>query len=73
VDINDSLDCTNEDDIILFLAIPRVICIVSDLESELDTSKGGGIFFKTNFRLLPFSSNCTNHSNTKSTWYQEPI
>jgi hypothetical protein len=37
VDTNDSLDCTNEDDIILFL-FPELFACVSDLESELDTS-----------------------------------
>jgi hypothetical protein len=38
MDTNDSLDCTNEDDIILFL-FPELFAFVSDLESELDTSK----------------------------------
>jgi hypothetical protein len=37
MDTNDSLDCTNEDDIILFL-FPELFAFVSDLESELDTS-----------------------------------
>jgi hypothetical protein len=35
VDTNDSPDCTNEDDIILFL-FPELFAFVSDLESELD-------------------------------------
>jgi hypothetical protein len=34
---NDSFDCTNKDDIILFL-FPELLAFVSDLESELDTS-----------------------------------
>jgi hypothetical protein len=37
VDINDSLDCTNEDDVILF-SFSELFAFVSDLESELDTS-----------------------------------
>jgi hypothetical protein len=37
VDNNDSLDCTNEDEVILFL-FPELFAFVSDLESELDTS-----------------------------------
>jgi hypothetical protein len=36
-DTYDSLDCTNEDDVILFL-FPELFAFVSDLESELDTS-----------------------------------
>jgi hypothetical protein len=35
VDTNDSLDCTNEDEVILFL-FPEIFAFVSDLESELD-------------------------------------
>jgi hypothetical protein len=37
VDTNDSLDWTNEDEVILFL-FPELFAFVSDLESELDTS-----------------------------------
>jgi hypothetical protein len=37
VDTNDSLDCTNEDKVILFI-FPELFAFVSDLESELDTS-----------------------------------
>jgi hypothetical protein len=37
VDTNDSLDCTNENEIILFL-FPELYAFVSYLESELDTS-----------------------------------
>jgi hypothetical protein len=37
VDTNDSLDCTNQDDIILAL-FPELFACVSDLKSELDTS-----------------------------------
>jgi hypothetical protein len=37
VDTNDSLDCTNQDDIILVL-FPELFAFVSDLKSELDTS-----------------------------------
>jgi hypothetical protein len=36
VDTNDSLDCTNEDEVISFL-FPELFAFVSDLESELDT------------------------------------
>jgi hypothetical protein len=37
VDTNDSLDCTKEDEVILFL-FPELFACVSDLESELNTS-----------------------------------
>jgi hypothetical protein len=36
-DTNDSLDCTNKDDVILFL-FPELFAFVCYLESELDTS-----------------------------------
>ncbi len=39
MDTNDSLDCTNEDEVILVL-FPELCAFVSDLESELDTSMG---------------------------------
>jgi hypothetical protein len=37
VDTNDSLDCTNDDEVILSL-LPEIFGFISDLESELDAS-----------------------------------
>jgi hypothetical protein len=48
VDTNDSLDCTNEDDVILFL-FPELFAFVSDLESELDTSMDDVFRFNSDY------------------------
>jgi hypothetical protein len=38
VDTNDSLDCTNDDEVILPLLFPEIFEFVSDVESELEAS-----------------------------------
>jgi hypothetical protein len=54
VDTNDSLDCTNEDKVILFI-FPELFAFVSDLESEFDPSMDE--VFRIGFELLlPFST-----------------
>jgi hypothetical protein len=48
VDTNDSLDCTNDDEVILSL-FPELIEFVSDLESELETSMDKGFRFDSGY------------------------
>jgi hypothetical protein len=50
-----------------FVFISRAIWIFFDLESELDAS------MDEVFRLNSDYFGSSNHSDTKSTWYQEPI
>jgi hypothetical protein len=60
VDASDSLDCTNDDKVILS-SFPELFEFVSDLESELDASMDEVLRLDLDY----FGS--TNHSDTKST------
>jgi hypothetical protein len=54
----------------LFAELFEFVC---DLELEMEVSMDE-LAVLAQFRLqLPFGSNCTNHSDAMSTWYQEPV
>jgi|JI9StandDraft_2_1071091.scaffolds.fasta_scaffold1332732_1 hypothetical protein len=66
VDTYASLDCVNEDDVILSL-FPELFGFVCDLKVELDTSMGELFCPNSGYNCPLVASNCNNHSDAMST------